>query len=182
MRGQTSLEILYQQSQIAGGDAHESAVLQDPTREKSYALGALDNGSVLDGIPPSVKTQSYQGKTYFPNLPPHLAERLFLDPNRGVFGELVFQGQFVDAALGDDYLFLNVLGQRDTEELKALCVSEDSRKAAWNTAIEGLATTLETFIENPAQPRTYMASAPEVINPGAVARINDDVAVDSYAL
>jgi hypothetical protein len=183
VRGQTSLEILYQQSQIDGGDAHESAVLQDPTREKSYALGALDNGSVLDGIPPSVKTQSYQGKTYFPNLPPHLAERLFLDPNRGVFGELVFQGQFVDAALGDDYLFLNVLGQRDTEELKALCVAEDSRKAAWDAAIEGLSTTLETFIENPAQPRTYMASAPEVINAGAVARINDDdVAVDSYAL
>ena len=43
--------------------------------------------------------------------------------------------------------------------------------------------TLETFIENPAPPRTYMPSAPEVVGAGALAGIkNDDVAVDSYTL
>lgn len=184
VRGQTSLEILYQQSQIAGGESAESAVLHDPTREKSFALGALGNGAVLDGIPPSVKTSTYQGRTYFPNLPPHLAERLFFDPNRGAFGELVFKGQFVDAALGENYLFLNVLGQGDREELQKLCDTEDAKKELWYAAIDGLATTLETFIENPAQPRTYIPTAPEVIGADEIARIkNDDVAVErSYAL
>jgi len=184
VRGQTSLEVLYQQSQIAGGEVAESAVLHDPIREKSFALGAAGNGSTLDGIPPSVKTSSYQGRTYFPNLPPHLAERLFFDPNRGEFGELVFKGQFVDAALGDKYIFLNVVGLGDAVELKSLCDINDDKKDKWNAAIDGLATTLETSIENPAQPRTYIPSAPEVIGAGEIARIkNDDVAVEAnYAL
>ena len=183
IRGQTSLEVVYQQSQIVGGEDRESAVLHDPTREKSFALEAAGNATTLDGLPPSVKTSLYQGKTYFPNLPPHLAERFFLDPNRGAFGELVFKGQFVDAALGDKYLFLNVLGQSDLAELQALCVAEDDKKPKWDAAIAGLATTLETFIENPAQPRTYIPSAPDVVGATVVARVkNDDVAVDSYAL
>ncbi len=184
VRGQTSLEILYQQSQIAGGEVAESAVLHDPIREKSFALGAAGNGSTLDGIPPSVKASSYQGRTYFPNLPPHLAERLFFDPNRGDFGELVFKGQFVDAALGDKYIFLNVLGLGDSADLKSLCDINDLKKTKWDAAVDGLATTLETFIENPAQPRTYIPSAPEVIGAGEIARIkNDDVAVEAnYAL
>ena len=182
VRSQTSLEILYQQSQIAG-ETNESAVLHDATREKSFALAAAGSVARLDGVPSSVNSQTYLGRTYFPNLPPHLAERFFLDPNRGTNGALVFKGQFVDAALGDKYLFLNVLGAGDAAELKSLCGTNDTKKARWNAAIDGLATTLETFIENPAQPGTYIASAPQVIGATAIARIkNDDVAVDSYAL
>jgi hypothetical protein len=182
-RGQTSLEILYQQSQTVGGDMHESALLHDPTREKSFTLGPPENQDTLDSIPPSVKTSFYQGKTYFPNLPPHLAERFWFDPNRGEFGELVFKGQFVDAALGEKYVFLNVIGQGDFGELTSLCDTNDQKKAFWDAAIVGLATALETFIENPAQPRTYIPSDPEVIGAGEISRIkNDDVAVDSYAL
>ena len=138
MRGQTSLEILYQQSQATGGETNESAVLHDPTREKAFALGEPENGSTLDGLPSSVKSQTLQGKTYFPNLPPHLAERLFFDPNRGAFGALVFKGQFVDAALGDKYIQLNVLGQSELAELRALCLDEDPRKQDWDAAIDGL--------------------------------------------
>ena len=62
-------------------------------------------------------------------------------------------------------------------------MAEDSKKALWDAAIDGLSTTLETFIENPAQPRTYIPSAPEVVGARQLARVrNDDVAVDSYAL
>jgi hypothetical protein len=188
VRGQTSLEVVYQQSQVGGGTNFESVVLHDPTREKSFALGALNNGSKLDGIPASVNAQSYLGKTYFPNLPPHLSERFFLDPNRGTYGELVFKGQFVNAPLGDDYLFLNVLGQGDTNDLKSLCIDTDDKKNLWDAAIAGLATKLETFIENPAQPGTFIPAtaapnAPQTIGASAISRIrNDDVAVDSYAL
>ncbi len=174
IRGETSLEVVYQQSHVTGGESHESVILHDPTREKSVALEAM---------PASVKTQSYQGKIYFPNLPPHLAERLFFDPNRGSSGELVFKGQFVDAALGDKYVFLNVIGSSDAAELKALCTNEDPRKARWDAAIDGLSTTLELFVENPAQPGTYVPSSPETVGPDAMARVrDDDVAVDSYAL
>lgn len=183
VRGQTSLQILYQQSHIAGGEVYESALLHDPTREKVFPLGQSRNDGSLDSIPPSVKTQTYQGRTYFPNLPPHLADRFFFDPNRGDSGELVFKGQFVDAALGDSYIFLNVLGVGDSKELKSLCDTNDLKKVNWDAAIDGLTTTLQTFIENPAQPRTYIPSDPEVIGVSEIARIkNDDVAVDSYAL
>ncbi len=183
VRGQTSLEILYQQSQVAGGVDDESAVLHDPTREKSFALGKPGNGLDLDAIPPSVNIQTYQGLTYFPNLPPHLVERLFFDPNRGSFGALVFKGEFVNASLGDAYVLLNVVGKGDAAALKGLCDVNDENKARWDAAIDGLSTTLETFIENAAKPHTYIPSAPEAVGATELARIrNDDVAVDSYAL
>src|SRR5262249_47080362 len=183
VRGQTSLQIVYQQSQAAGGIDRESAILQDPTREKSFALAAADSADVLGRIPASVKAQPFQGKTYFPNLPPHLVDRFFFDLNRGAFGELVFKGQFVDAALGDQYVFLNVLGQSDTAELKALCVDEDADKTKWDAAIDGLATVMQLFVENPAQPGTFIPSATETVGANQIARVRDsDVAVDSYAL
>jgi len=184
IRGQSSLEIVYQQSQVIGGGTDfESVVLHDPTREKSFALGQPGSATKLSVIPPSVRAQSFQGKTYFPNLPPHLAERFFFDPNRGDFGQLVFKGQFVNADLGDKYVLLNVLGSGDTADLKALCASDDANKAKWDAAIDGLSTVLQYFIENPAQPGSYIPTAPETVGAGQFARVrNDDVAVDSYAL
>ena len=77
----------------------------------------------------------------------------------------------------------DVLGQSELAELRALCLDEDPKKQDWDTAIDSLATTLETFIENPAKPRTFVPSSPEVVGATELARIgNDDVAVDSYAL
>src|SRR5206468_3581644 len=109
--------------------------------------------------------------------------RFFYDPNRGTYGELVFKGQFVDAALGDKYVFLNVLGQGDAAALKALCSNDDDNKANWDAAIDGLTTVLEYFVENPAQPGAYIPTQPAAVGAGELARVsNDDVAVDSYAL
>ena len=159
-------------------------MLHDPTREKQFKLGPPDDTTVLNAIPDSVKTQAYQGKTYFPNLPPHLAERFFLDPNRGANGALVFNGQFVDAPVGDKYLLLNVLGPARHGTTSRTCASPMIlRKARWNVAIDGLATKMELFVENPAKPGTYIPASPVPIGPSAVAEVaNDDVAVDSYAL
>lgn len=181
VRGQTSCEILYQESQANGGK--ESAVLHDPTREKRYALGETD-GAILDALPGSVNTSTSQGKTYFPNLAPHLVERFYFDPNRGAHGSLVFKGQYVDAALGDKYLFLNVLSAGDKAALKALCATGDSKYSKWTAAIDGLATRMETFIPNPAVPGTYTSNGPFIdVAAGGLAWVNNsDVAVDSYAL
>ncbi|MCI0534484.1 MAG: hypothetical protein L0Z50_04585 [Verrucomicrobiales bacterium] len=184
VRGQTSVEVLYQQSQVNGGDSDVSVMLHDPTREKTFNLGADPaSTTTLGAIPDSIATSQYRGKTYFPNLPPHLVERFSLDPNRGTSGALVFAGQFVDAALGDRYLFLNILGPADLAALKGLCLASDSRKALWDAAVDGLSTDLELFVEDPGKPGTFIPTpAGTVTAGGASVIVNDDVAVDSYAM
>ena len=112
-----------------------------------------------------MKTQEFRGKTYFPNLPPHLADRFFLDPNRGANGALVFKGQFVDAALGDKYVFLNVLGKQDEDALKNLCLADDDDYGKWTAAIAGLSTKLELFVEDKGKPGTYIPSSPDRVRP-----------------
>ncbi len=187
VRGQTSLQVLYQQSQIeADGDnltiapEKTSVVLHDPTREKTIEFNQAN-------LPGSVRTESSRGKIYFPNLPPHLVKRFWLDPNRGANGLLVFLGEFADAPLGDKYLLLNVAGTQDATTLRELCRTDlqDPKKSDWDAAIDALATDLEKFVENPAVPGTFIVSpsATRTVGLGAVAEVvDDDVAVDSYAL
>src|SRR5262249_49946819 len=47
IRGQKSLQLLYQQSQVSGGDAFRSVVLHDPTREKTINLADPSSTTVL---------------------------------------------------------------------------------------------------------------------------------------
>lgn len=183
VRGQRSVEVVYQQSHVAAGLTHDSVVVHDATREKQFALADEGTVGILSEIPGSVKTETYRGMTYFPNLPPHLVERLFLDPNRGAFGALVFKGEFVDAPVGDTYLMLNVAGQKDLEELKALCLADDEKKEDWDNAIDGLSTALERFVEDPGKPGTYIPGPTALVGVTELAALDDDdIAVDSYAL
>ncbi|MGA4577227.1 hypothetical protein [Limisphaera sp. VF-2] len=183
IRGQTSLEVVYQQSQVVRSDSAESVVLHDPTREKVFDLGPPEGVGRLGKIPDSVHTTTYRGRIYFPNLPPHLSERFFLDPNRGEFGALVFAGEFRDEPAGDDYLLLNVLGANDRDRLKALCLPDDPARQAWEAAVDGLATDLSLYVENPARPGTYYPRDATRFGPADLTRItDDDQAVDSYAL
>ena len=132
MRGQTSAELIYQQS-IALDSAGEltSATLFDPTRAKTYALST----SGLTKIPGSAATDLYMGKTYFTRLPPHLVLRFYFDPNAGTQGTLFFKGEFKQAALGEDYLLLNRLSADDVQALKDLVDASDTDRPRWNTAI-----------------------------------------------
>ena len=183
MRGQTSLEVFYQQSQVIGGDNNTAVVLHDPTREKAFELGPDNSTTLLKAIPDSVLTESFRGKTFFPRLPPHLVERLFLDPNRGANGALVFKGEFVDAPLGDDYLNLNVLGQMDLKTLKELTLTSDPNKGKWDAAMDALSTSMELFTEDPGKPGTFRPTSKVSITATNIAVVtDDDVAVDSYAL
>ncbi|MBT5620023.1 MAG: hypothetical protein HOJ65_04550, partial [Verrucomicrobia bacterium] len=197
VRGQSSLKVLYQQSiakSVANAVEQTSVTLHDPTREKSYAL----SDTVLSKIPASVKTSSYLGRTYFPNLPPHLSQRLFFDPNRGSDGELVFGGKFVDEAVGEKYLLLNVLSAGEIAEVKALCHSTDTDKTNWDAAVDGLSTSVETFYEPTDRAGQWVANTSTSTITGlsgdsadgvkpygitALAKVtHDDTAVDSYAL
>jgi hypothetical protein len=181
-RGQTSLQVLYQQSTNQGIADNGSVILHDPTREKQYFLG-VPNGFALDDIPASVRSEPFRGLTYFPNLPPHLSDRFFLDPNRGAYGALVLRGEFFDEALGADYLLLNALTPTEVDIVKDLASASDLDRAEWDAAIDGLATTLETFREDFIVPGTFIVNSTEDVGVTALPEINDaDTAVDSYAL
>ncbi|NDE97294.1 MAG: hypothetical protein EB034_03290, partial [Verrucomicrobia bacterium] len=158
VRGQTSIGLIYQQPQFAGGLSARAVELHDPTREKQFMLPAKTS-SGLNRLPGSVATSVYQGLTYFPNLPPHLVERFFYDPNRGVNGALVLRGQFKQEIVGDNYLLLNVLGPSDLDALRGLCLGGDSLKSAWDAAVgSGLRTTMQKFGEDPGRPGTFKVS------------------------
>lgn len=198
IRGNTSLEILYQQSianQLAPDEDDyaplQSAILHDPTRAKTYVFpdpagndgGSATGSSLLNRIPASIETSDYLGKTYFPNLAPHLSRRFYFDPNVGPAGALVLIGEFVDEVTGVDYVLPNVLSPGDLQNIIGLCASDDDDFARWKAAIESLSTGLELFVEDPARPNTYIvdqtvtytATEPVVVT-------DDDQAVDSYAL
>ncbi len=183
VRGQTSVQVLYQQSITQDIDTPKvSAVLHDPTREKSVDLADHN----LAGVPPSVRTENYQGKVFFPNLPPHLIERFFYDPSRSATGKLVLKGEFRDEPVGLKYVLLNVLRGTDLQAVKDLTPASDSQnKSKWDAAVSALATTLETFHENPDVPKTYIPDTAKnvTIGIGDLAEIHDsNTAVDSYAL
>lgn len=153
VRGQTSLEVLYDQSIANNSDGRTSVILHDPTVAKKFSLGG--NGA-LQMLPGSVFSNTYRGKIYFPNLPPHLVERFYFDPNEGAKGTLVFLGQFKDEVLGDDYLLLNVISDADKKALENLCHENDPDLAKWKGAITGLKAILRPMVENNEKRGTYI--------------------------
>ncbi|MES2709909.1 MAG: hypothetical protein V4726_25150 [Verrucomicrobiota bacterium] len=194
VRGQTSAQVLYQQSLAKAATVtalgKNSVTLYDPTREKTVALDAAGVG--LTALPAAILTSSYQGKTYFQGLPPHLQKRFFLDPPRGAKGTLVLQGVFHDEAAGEDYLDLNLLTIREVALLKNLVPTGGADKSKWEAAIDALNTRVETFKSNPAQFGSYIvdssktwsawawAQSPEQTDLATVTK--PDTAVDSYAI
>ena len=154
VRGQTSAQVLYQQSIASVAGNPKSVLLHDPTRAKTYLLGAAN---ALQSIPPSVLTTDYAGRTYFQTLPPHLQNRFYFDSTLGTKGGLVLIGEFIDEISGEDYFNLNALSNADVIALQAICPPADSvNSPLWSKAISeisgqtqvgGLATTLQTWRE-----------------------------------
>jgi hypothetical protein len=127
--GQKSVKILYQQS--ARINNTRSVTLIDPTRERMVGLAAL---------PDDIATEFSEGKKYFRELPPHLRSRLFYDPDAG---RLKFVGQLVVPEAGEYYLLLNYLGGNvNTAGSDRNRVRNLSQNAAWQAAVDGLATDI----------------------------------------
>lgn len=189
IRGQTSAHVIYQQAIALAATntarpTNAAVTLHDPTRQKSFALKSSASEG-LTQLPAGVYARGYQGKTYFPNLPPHLANRFYFDPNLGSRGSLVFKGEFKDEPTGEKYVQLNVLAGSDLTTVENLCPSADRDKANWDKAVRGLTATVETFYENPTIPGQF------IVNPAwtVTNRVGDLVAItnkntpaDSYAL
>ncbi len=129
--GQTSVEILYQQS-LPNQDLL-SARLIDPVRTRSVPLSQL---------PADVQTRTHTGLQYFPTLPPHLESRVSFDP---VARRLQLRGAFVEPPAGESYLLLNVLTLRERAILSGL--SSDS---GWQNAVTLLAAQASSLIEVPS--------------------------------
>ncbi|NBV22481.1 MAG: LamG domain-containing protein [Proteobacteria bacterium] len=186
IRGQSSAMVIYQQA-IATNTArgnNPAVILHDPTRQKSFALKTNANDG-LTQLPAGVYAQGYQGKTYFPNLPPHLANRFYLDPNSGPKGSLIYKGEFKDEPTGEKYLQLNVLTGSDLTTIQNLCPATDPDSTKWNTAVSALAVSVDTFYENPAIPGQFIVNPAWNVTRGAadlVAITNKNTPVDSYAL
>lgn len=187
IRGQTSAQILYQQSIATNFNLKKpSVVLVDPTRRKVATLASVG----LDRLPSGVLAEPNQGLTYFPNLPPHLATRVFYDPNVGPSGALVLKGEFKGEFPGREYVQMNVLrGTGDREDLKTvldLCpASPADEKSKWDQLVNSLTAVVETFVENPRIAGQYVADPQKRADVGvsSVVEITDeDTAVDSYAL
>jgi len=182
--GASSAHILYQQSVARNvTTAQQSAVLHDPTRNKIHPLGGA-----LPALPVSILTSGFGSRVYFQGLPAHLQERFFLDPSLGTgnppSGALVLQGKFVDEVVGEDYIQMNVLTATEAAIIKGLVASDDPAAAAWRAAVDALTTTLETFVEDPARPGTYIPdpSKNQDFGPRDLVRLTHrDQAVDSYA-
>ncbi len=182
VRDWKTAQVLYQQSIAADmTETNYSAVLHDPT---VYKKTDISKHNMLE-IPGGVKTESYMGKIYFPNLPPHLGQRLFFDPSCSSNGCVVLAGTFNDEVLGDDYLQLNVLRGADLAAALKLCPTTDNDFANWQAAINALSVDMETFYEDPTQPGTYIPNPgkTETVTAGGMVEIkNDNVPRDSYAL
>lgn len=182
VRGQSSAQVLYQQSIANFGSSREAVTLHDPTRQKIALLEDFN----LDRLPPTAATTDYAGRTYFQRLPPNLQNRFYYNAGLGSKGGLVLIGEFIDEIAGEDSLFLNQLSAQDIADLKAIVPSSDTdNKASWDNAIEGLSTVLETFRESNTVPGTYVAvpGLNRTIGATEQAVITDpDTAVDSYAL
>lgn len=189
IRGQTSANILYQQSIALAPSSrsnYPAVTLHDPTRQKSFAL-KTNSADGLTQLPSGVYAQGYQGKTYFPNLPPHLANRFYFDPNSGPKGSLIYKGEFKDEPTGEKYLQLNVMpsGSSDLATVQALCPGTDPDKSNWDKAIAGLSASVDTFYENPLIPGQYIVNTNMNVVRGIgdlVTITNNNTPVDSYAL
>jgi len=173
--------LLYQQSIAADIlAARPSAVLHDPTRAKAVGI----TNFFQDGLSPGVKTESLQGKVYFPGLPPHLAKRVYVDPNMSAKGSLVLVGEYKDEAFGENYLHLNVLRGTDLEAVFALYPKSDTTGyGKWTNLVASLATGVQKFKEDTAKPGTIISESTRSVGVGDMAEVvSDNEAVDSYAL
>ena len=178
VRDQGSVQLIYQQSiatnAAAFSDSFASATLFDPTTQKKASLPT--------GLPTGVLGVAYQDLTYFPKLPPNLAQRVWFDPNTT---NLVLQGQFIQPGTGDPYLLLNVLAGADLAAVQGLCPSNDLAYSAWQGVVSSLSASLFTYHEATNIPGSWVVDDSQTQVKWAsdlVAVTDSNQRVDSYAL
>jgi hypothetical protein len=178
VRDQSSAQVLYQQSLATNGitGTNSSVTLFDPTVQKISNI----NSQGLANLPAGVNATFYQGRYYFPNLPPNLVNRVYYDPGTS---NLVLQGQYVPPTAVDSYLFLNVLAGADLAAVKNICYSNDTSYSNWVALVNNLSTPLYTFHDDTNGIYDLVTNAPQTNYVSDLVGItNSDQQVDSYAM
>lgn len=117
--GQCSVDIIYQQSLASGGG--ESVQLLDPIQTREIELTK---------IPDNIKVEQQGSEKIFVELSLALRNRISYDP---VNYRLKLKGIHINPTLGYDYALLNVLSERERDELLSL-----SSDPGWQNGISAL--------------------------------------------
>jgi hypothetical protein len=139
---QTSAVVAYQQSGVPASGIIANGVnsvdLVDLISQKSFAFPA---SSTAEKLLPKVRTNLYQGKKYFQDLPPDLQSRLYYSPRVGNYGGLVYEGKLVEDGSDTPYILPNYLSVADFDCLTisdpakpTAAVFKDPNGAAWGLA------------------------------------------------
>lgn len=119
IKGQQSVDVVYQQSIENGGGP--SVALIDPIQTHAVELAE---------VPSDIDTGRQGAEEVFTDLSLALRRRVSYDP---VNLKLKFKGDHVDPTTGFEYAILNVMSEREQDELLAL-----SANAVWQGAVNAL--------------------------------------------
>jgi polymorphic membrane protein len=120
---QCSVAIIFDEPNEVGGTG-PSAKLIDPLSERRVPLANL---------PDDISTRNDAGNKVFVDLPFHLRTRVYYDP---INYELVFKGYFDDTVVGDPIVLLNIMSDREWEQLIQLSSNSDYQTAINDLFIE----------------------------------------------
>jgi hypothetical protein len=115
IRGQASVDVLYEQAAAGGLGSGSSVQVIDPTFTYQTPLVVLPGD-----FAGKTGTNLLNGNVYFTPLPPHLRKRVWFDPTAT---RLKFSGEFVEESGTEEpvgYLLLNVLTPQDRADLLSL--------------------------------------------------------------
>ena len=129
IRGQKSVDILYQQSvALTANPTNQSVVLIDPTVMRMAPLAQ---------VAPAIKSyiDPATGYTYFSDLPPELRDRIYWNPTASPGQELQLIGKYKEMTDSQyNYLRLNLLSSSNRTAALSLPHADD----AWRAAIGAL--------------------------------------------
>ena len=120
--------------------------LIDPTVQQCSTAELPISASFADEygfeLGPSGTTTLRKGKYYFTGLPPSVSDRFFIDANADPSQRMCLIGRRVVKESGGSYLQLNVLTDEERTAIKGICTLDatDTHKAAWDAAVDALAT------------------------------------------
>ncbi len=142
---QLSVQSIYQQSAQTGHG--NSVTLFDPVVDQGADLSNDVVQAMIDSD--LARHDLTDAKTRFPGLPPSLYPRLFYDPDRGEYGQLVLEGVYEETLTGSGYLLLNLLVSYEKTQVKQAAEGIDSGlKDAWDAAVETLPHAVTNILPN----------------------------------
>jgi len=116
---QCSVEIIYDEPNDVYGIAGAVKLIEPLSEHRVDMLS----------LPSQIKVSNKGGIKIFDDLPFHLRTRFYYDP---LNHELVFRGYFDDTVVGEPVLLLNVISDREKEELRSLAGADSAFQAKVN--------------------------------------------------